>query len=111
MTEERLTSITSPTTYIGIPCMLLGEHRNVVAFIAKGAKHFKRYGIREGSLLIFDLDKDFVPGHPSCFIAIRNKAKPKYKMSKNHIDGFEHVGSFVAAYTNWSEAQISEKEI
>ena len=111
MTEERLTNLTPPTAYIGLPCMLLGEHHNVVAFIAKGAKHFKRYGIREGSLLIFDLDKDLVPGHPSCFISICNKTKPKYKMSKKQINGFEHVGGFVAAYTNWSETQLSNKEI
>lgn len=103
MTKEELSGYVSAQENISISGTLIEKGRNVVAFTAQGAKHFKSYGIREGSLLLFDLDKPFVPGHPSCFISLRNKTNPKLKMSKKAEPGFEHVGGFIAAFTKWAD--------
>lgn len=54
-------------------------------------RHFRRFGIRDGALIVFDMDRPFEEGKVSCFVDI-SKGKPKYRLSTTFLEGYEYAG-------------------
>lgn len=54
-------------------------------------RYFRRFGIRDGALIVFDMDRPFEEGKVSCFVDI-SKGKPKYRLSTTFLEGHEYAG-------------------
>ena len=54
-------------------------------------RQFRRFGIRDGALIVFDMDRPFEEGKVSCFVDI-SKKKPKYRLSTTFLEGYEYAG-------------------
>jgi len=78
--------------YIRLPlikgCRDLGKP---IALRVTTCRHFRRFGIRDGSLIVFDMDLPFEEGKVSCFVDI-SKKKPKYRLSTTILEGYEYAG-------------------
>lgn len=90
--------------YVRVPeifCKGMSSH--VLIFTADNGNHFTHYGIFEGMLLFFDLEKKRLNGHLSCYKNIHNDGKPPYKVSDKPLRGYRHIGRLVAAFRNYEE--------
>ena len=87
--------------YIPFPKKLLPKGaENIFVAKADNGNHFLDFGIKEGMMLIFDADKDFVDGHPSCF---ENSKTQKIKLLRHKETGFKHSGKLIAAISYYED--------
>lgn len=82
--------------YIRLP-ITEGWHPSGMSFALKvtTCRHFRRFGIRDGALIVFDMDRPFEEGKVSCFVDI-SKGKPKYRLSTTFLEGYEYAGSLAS---------------
>lgn len=74
---------------------------NLIVFTADGGNHFTKYGIFEGMLLFFDLEKDFKNGWLSCFSKKGENDRLQYKVSDKPLPGYSHLGRLVMSMRNY----------
>lgn len=77
-------------------CLLPNTTDEIFLATADGGNHFLDFGIHEGMELIFDAQKEFTDGEPSCFV---NKETHKIKLLRHTEEGYEHAGKLIAAIT------------
>ncbi|MGM9601013.1 MAG: hypothetical protein ACI3W5_05435 [Faecousia sp.] len=79
--------------YIRLPiakgCRAAGKS---FALKVTSCRHFRRFGIRDGALIVFDMDRPFEEGKVSCFVDM-SKEKPKFRLSTTFLEGYEYAGS------------------
>jgi len=83
--------------YCSFPvCLLPDGTDEIFLATADGGNHFLDFGIHEGMELIFDAQKGFTDGEPSCFV---DKETHKIKLLLHAEEGYEHAGKLIAAIT------------
>ena len=60
---------------------------------ADDGNHFTEFGIHKDSLMVFDLQKKFEDGIPSCFV---NKSTGAYQVLAHRKNGYQYAGKLVA---------------
>ena len=64
-------------------------------------RHFRRFGIRDGSLIVFDMDLPFEEVKVSCFVDT-SKKKLKYRLSTTFLEGYEYAGCLAGCLTYYN---------
>ena len=52
-------------------------------------RHFRRFGIRDGSIVVFDLGLPFEEGKLSSFIDASKENAPKLRLSTTNLEGYD----------------------
>lgn len=102
MSEPTIKSQMQALEYIALPGSYFPSQHDYFCMTAKNGKHFKSFGIRDGSLLVFMKDTEIVAGQPSCYGKLSSKNIVKYKLSKKPVAGYEHLGRLVGCLTQWN---------
>ena len=98
--------------YISIPeYFFKGMSENIIVFPADGGNHFTHWGIYEGTYLFIDLEKGYQEGKLSCFKNILNNDEPRFKLSEEPLEGYEHFGRVVMTLQKLDDGNNSMRYI
>lgn len=79
-----------------------GHPEGLFIATADNSGNFTDYGIREGSILVFDSEMECQESFPCCYM---NKQSKKIKILRNARTNYKYIGKLVAVVnTSWPEA-------
>ncbi len=72
------------------------EAKEPFALRTTTCRHFRRFGIRDGSIIVFDMGLPFEEGKLSCFIDASKENAPKFRLSTTNLEGYDYMGSLIS---------------